>query len=74
MYSKEIIKDDDFLCHTVVFTIELGTSNYNTNDINGVCSFIKDSQEEIYSNYNYMFNGISIVGCDLIEQLRRTYE
>lgn len=73
MYSKTISKNKEFKCKIIEFTIEEPSIGYSINDIESICRFVKDSQEEIYSNDDYVFNGISIVGCDLIDYLRRIY-
>lgn len=71
MYSKKVERIKRFDCEHFEFTIEHGSLDYNIDDIYSICRFIDDSQEEICSSNDYTFNGISIVGCDLIDYLRR---
>lgn len=73
MYSKTIKKNEEFECLTIVYEIEEISLGYNIESIEDICKFVEDSQESIYSSNDYVFNGISIVGCDLIDYLRKIY-
>lgn len=65
MYSKEIEQNGEFNCLTINFKTET-----RINTIEDVYDFIAESQEEINSKDDYSFNGLFIVGSDLIDYIR----
>lgn len=65
MYSKEIEENGEFDCLTISFKTET-----RINTIEDVYDFIAESQEEINSKDDYSFNGLFIVGSDLIDYIR----
>ena len=65
MYSKEIEENGEFNCLTINFKTET-----RINTIEDVYDFIAESQEEINSKDDYSFNGLFIVGSDLIDYIR----
>lgn len=65
MYNKEIEENDEFNCLTINFKTET-----RINTIEDVYDFIAESQEEINSKDDYSFNGLFIVGSDLIDYIR----
>ena len=65
MYSKEIKENGEFNCLTINFKTET-----RINTIEDVYDFIAESQEEINSKDDYSFNGLFIVGSDLIDYIR----
>lgn len=65
MYSKEIEENGEFNCLTINFKTET-----IINTIEDVYDFIAESQEEINSKDDYSFNGLFIVGSDLIDYIR----
>ena len=65
MYSKEIEENGEFNCLTINFKTET-----RINTIEDVYDFIEESQEEINSKDDYSFNGLFIVGSDLIDYIR----
>ena len=65
MYSKEIEENGEFNCLTINFKTET-----RINSIEDVYDFIAESQEEINSKDDYSFNGLFIVGSDLIDYIR----
>ena len=69
MYSKEIEEDGEFNCLTINFKTET-----RINTIEDVYDFIAESQEEINSKDDYSFNGLFIVGSDLIDYIRMRNE
>ena len=66
MYSKEIKENGEFNCLTINFKTET-----RINTIEDVYDFIAESQEEINSKDDYSFNGLFIVGSDLIDYIKR---
>ena len=66
MYSKEIGENGEFNCLTINFKTET-----RINTIEDVYDFIAESQEEINSKDDYSFNGLFIVGSDLIDYIKR---
>lgn len=66
MYSKEIEENGEFNCLTINFKTET-----RINTIEDVYDFIAESQEEINSKDDYSFNGLFIVGSDLIDYVKR---
>ena len=66
MYSKEIEENGEFNCLTINFKTET-----RINTIEDVYDFIAESQEEINSKDDYSFNGLFIVGSDLIDYIKR---
>ena len=66
MYSKEIKENGEFNCLTINFKTET-----RINTIEDVYNFIAESQEEINSKDDYSFNGLFIVGSDLIDYIKR---
>ena len=66
MYSKEIKENGEFNCLTINFKTET-----RINTIEDVYDFIAQSQEEINSKDDYSFNGLFIVGSDLIDYIKR---
>ena len=69
MYSKEIEENGEFNCLTINFKTET-----RINTIEDVYDFIAESQEEINSKDDYSFNGLFIVGSDLIDYIRMKNE
>ena len=65
MYSKEIEENGEFNCLIINFKTETRIST-----IEDVYDFIAESQEEINSKDDYSFNGLFIVGSDLIDYIR----
>ena len=65
MYSKEIEENGEFNCLIINFKTET-----RINTIKDVYDFIAESQEEINSKDDYSFNGLFIVGSDLIDYIR----
>ena len=65
MYSKEIETNGEFNCSTISFKTES-----KINDLDDVYDFIAQSQEEINTKDDYIFNGIFIVGSDLIDYIK----
>ena len=65
MYSKEIEENGEFNCLTINFKTET-----RINTVEDVDDFIAESQEEINSKDDYSFNGLFIVGSDLIGYIR----
>ena len=65
MYSKEIEENGEFDCLTINFKTET-----RINTVEDVYDFIAESQEEINSKDDYSFNGLFIVGSDLIDYIR----
>ena len=65
MYSKEVEENGEFNCLTINFKTET-----RINTIEDVYEFIAESQEEINSKDDYSFNGLFIVGSDLIDYIR----
>ena len=65
MYSKEIEENGEFNCLTINFKTET-----RINTIEDVYDFIAESQEELNSKDDYSFNGLFIVGSDLIDYIR----
>ena len=66
MYSKEIEENGEFNCLIINFKTET-----RINTIEDVYDFIAESQEEINSKDDYSFNGLFIVGSDLIDYIKR---
>ena len=66
MYSKEEEENGEFNCLTINFKTET-----RINTIEDVYDFIAESQEEINSKDDYSFNGLFIVGSDLIDYIKR---
>lgn len=66
MYSKEIEENGEFNCLTINFKTET-----RINTVEDVYDFIAESQEEINSKDDYSFNGLFIVGSDLIDYIKR---
>ena len=66
MYSKEIEENGEFNCLTISFKTES-----KINNLDDVYDFIAQSQEEINTKDDYIFNGIFIVGSDLIDYIKR---
>ena len=69
MYSKEVEENGEFNCLTINFKTET-----RINTIEDVYDFIAESQEEINSKDDYSFNGLFIVGSDLIDYIRMRNE
>ena len=65
MYSREEEQNGEFNCLTINFKTET-----RINTIEDVYDFIAESQEEINSKDDYSFNGLFIVGSDLIDYIR----
>ena len=65
MYSKEIEENGEFNCLIINFKTET-----RINTVEDVYDFIAESQEEINSKDDYSFNGLFIVGSDLIDYIR----
>ena len=66
MYSKEVEENGEFNCLIINFKTET-----KINTIEDVYDFIAESQEEINSKDDYSFNGLFIVGSDLIDYIKR---
>ena len=69
MYSREEEQNGEFNCLTISFKTESKISN-----LDDVYDFIAQSQEEINTKDDYIFNGIFIVGSDLIDYIRMRNE
>ena len=69
MYSREEEQNGEFNCLTINFKTET-----RINTIEDVYDFIAESQEEINSKDDYSFNGLFIVGSDLIDYIRMRNE
>ena len=65
MYSREEEQNGEFNCLTISFKTESMINN-----LDDVYDFIAQSQEEINTKDDYIFNGIFIVGSDLIDYIR----
>ena len=65
MYSREEEQNGEFNCLTISFKTES-----KINNLDDVYDFIAQSQEEINTKDDYTFNGIFIVGSDLIDYIR----
>lgn len=65
MYSRVEEKNGEFNCLTISFKTESIINN-----LDDVYDFIAQSQEEINTKDDYIFNGIFIVGSDLIDYIR----
>lgn len=65
MYSREEKINGEFNCLTISFNTES-----RINNLDDVYDFIAQSQEEINTKDDYIFNGIFIVGSDLIDYIR----
>lgn len=65
MYSREEETNGEFNCLTISFKTES-----KINNLDDVYDFIAQSQEEINTKDDYIFNGIFIVGSDLIDYIR----
>ena len=65
MYSREEEQNGEFNCLTIRFKTES-----KINNLDDVYDFIAQSQEEINTKDDYIFNGIFIVGSDLIDYIR----
>ena len=66
MYSREEEQNGEFNCLTISFKTESIINN-----LDDVYDFIAQSQEEINTKDDYIFNGIFIVGSDLIDYIKR---
>lgn len=66
MYSREEKINGEFNCLTISFKTES-----KINNLDDVYDFIAQSQEEINTKDDYIFNGIFIVGSDLIDYIKR---
>lgn len=66
MYSREEEQNGEFNCLTISFKTES-----KINNLDDVYNFIAQSQEEINTKDDYIFNGIFIVGSDLIDYIKR---
>lgn len=66
LYNTKKEKNDEFNCLTISFNIDTEIKT-----IEDVIEFIRESQESIYSNNDYLFNGLFIVGSDLIDFIRK---
>ena len=66
MYSREEEQNGEFNCLTISFKTES-----KINNLDDVYDFIAQSQEEINTKDDYIFNGIFIVGSDLIDYIKR---
>ena len=69
MYSREEEQNGEFNCLTISFKTES-----KINNLDDVYDFIAQSQEEINTKDDYIFNGIFIVGSDLIDYIRMRNE
>lgn len=65
MYSREEEQNGEFNCLTINFKTES-----KINNLDDVYDFIAQSQEEINTKDDYIFDGIFIVGSDLIDYIR----
>ena len=65
MYSREEEQNGEFNCLTISFKTES-----KINNLDDVYDFIAQSQEEINTKDDYIFNGIFIVGSDLIDYIK----
>ena len=66
MYSREEEQNGEFNCLTISFKTESKISN-----LDDVYDFIAQSKEEINTKDDYIFNGIFIVGSDLIDYIKK---
>lgn len=66
MYSRVEEQNGEFNCLTISFKTES-----KINNLDDVYDFIAQSQEEINTKDDYIFNGIFIVGSDLIDYIKR---
>lgn len=66
MYSRVEKEDGEFGCLTIEFKTETTIKT-----LDDVYDFIAQSQEEINTKDDYIFNGIFIVGSDLIDYIKR---
>ena len=66
MYSRIEEVNGEFNCLTISFKTES-----KINNLDDVYDFIAQSQEEINTKDDYIFNGIFIVGSDLIDYIKR---
>lgn len=66
MYSKREEENGEFNCLTISFETE-----QTIKTLDDVYDFIAKSQEEINTKDDYIFNGIFIVGSDLIDYIKR---
>ena len=66
MYSKEIEENGEFNCLTINFKTKTRKKT-----IEDGYDFIAESQEGINSKDDYSFNGLFIVGSDLIDYIKR---
>lgn len=66
MYSRVEEQNGEFNCLTINFKTESVINN-----LDDVYDFIAQSQEEINTKDDYIFNGIFIVGSDLIDYIKR---
>lgn len=65
MYSREEEQNGEFNCLTIIFKTESKIKK-----LDDVYDFIAQSQEEINTKDDYIFDGIFIVGSDLIDYIR----
>ena len=66
MYSRIEEQNGEFNCLTISFKTESIINN-----LDDVYNFIAESQEEINTKDDYIFNGIFIVGSDLVDYIKR---
>lgn len=66
MYSRREEENGEFNCLTISFETE-----QTIKTLEDVYDFIAKSQEEINTKDDYIFNGIFIVGSDLIDYIKR---
>lgn len=66
LYSRIEEQNGEFNCLTINFKTES-----RINNLDDVYDFIAESQEEINTKDDYIFNGIFIVGSDLIDYIKR---
>ena len=66
MYSRVEEENGEFNCLIINFKTESIINN-----LDDVYNFIAQSQEEINTKDDYIFNGIFIVGSDLIDYIKR---
>lgn len=66
MYCRREKENSEFNCLTINFEIE-----QTIKTLDDVYDFIAESQEEINTKDDYIFNGIFIVGSDLIDYIKR---
>lgn len=66
MYCRREEENSEFNCLTISFEIE-----QTIKTLDDVYDFIAESQEEINTKDDYIFNGIFIVGSDLIDYIKR---